>query len=123
MAHIWREEKGKMENRKMKNNKIENNKISPFIAPHSEDAPTKEELDRRSRQYNRLMALGLDPTLIDDTQVGRERENPYAIQAMILINQDKEVPEELIRKIKKYDQKYNQKKRKQAKKSKQKNLN
>lgn len=123
MAHIWREEKGKMENRKMKNNKIENNKISPFIAPYSEDAPTKEELDRRSRQYNRLMALGLDPTLIDDTQVGRERENPYAIQAMILINQDKEVPEELVRKIKKYDQKYNQKKRKQAKKSKQKNLN
>ena len=121
MAHIWREEKGKMENRKMKNNKI-----SPFIAPHSADAPTKEELDRRSRQYNRLMALGLDPTLIDDTQVGRERENPYAIQAMILINQDKEVPEELIQKIKKYDQKYsqkyNQKKRKQAKKSKQKNL-
>lgn len=112
-----------MENRKMKNNKIENNKISPFIAPYSEDAPTKEELDRRSRQYNRLMALGLDPTLIDDTQVGRERENPYAIQAMILINQDKEVPEELVRKIKKYDQKYNQKKRKQAKKSKQKNLN
>lgn len=123
MAHIWREEKGKMENRKMKNNKIENNKISPFIAPHSEDAPTKEELDRRSRQYNRLMALGLDSALIDDTQVGRERENPYAIQAMILINQDKEVPEELIRKIKKYDQKYNQKKRKQAKKSKQKKLN
>lgn len=121
MAHIWREEKGKMENRKMKNNKI-----SPFIAPHSADAPTKEEFDRRSRQYNRLMALGIDPTLIDDTQVGRERENPYAIQAMILINQDKEVPEELIQKIKKYDQKYNQKynqkKRKQAKKSKQKNL-
>lgn len=109
-----------MENRKMKNNKI-----SPFIAPHSADAPTKEELDRRSRQYNRLMALGIDPTLIDDTQVGRERENPYAIQAMILINQDKEAPEELIQKIKKYDQKYsqkyNQKKRKQAKKSKQKN--
>ncbi len=115
MAHIWREEKGKMENRKMKNNKIESNKISPFIAPYSEDAPTKEELDRRSRQYNRLMALGIDPTLIDDTQMGRERENPYAIQAMILINQDKEVPEELIQKIKKYDQKYNQKKRKQAK--------
>lgn len=112
-----------MENDKIKNDKMKNDKIPPFIAPHSEDAPTKEELDRRSRQYNRLMALGLDPTLIDDTQVGRERENSYAIQAMILINQDKEVPEELIRKIKKYDQKYNQKKRKQAKKSKQKNLN
>ena len=42
-----------MENRKMKNDKIENNKISPFIAPHSEDAPTKEELDRRSRQIGR----------------------------------------------------------------------
>jgi len=59
--------------------------------------------------------------------VGRERENTYAIQAMILINRDKEAPEELIQKIKKYDQKYsqkyNQKKRKQAKKSKQKNLN
>lgn len=41
MAHIWREEKEKMENRKIKNNKIKNNKISPFIAPHSEDAPTK----------------------------------------------------------------------------------
>lgn len=113
-----------MENKKMKNNKIESNKISPFIAPYSEDAPTKEELDRRSRQYNRLMALGIDPTLIDDTQVGRERENPYVIQAMILINQDKEAPEELIQKIKKYDQKYsqkyNQKKRKQAKKTKQK---
>jgi len=51
----------------MENDKIKNDKIPPFIAPHSEDAPTKEELDRRSRQYNRLMALGLDPTLIDDT--------------------------------------------------------
>ena len=101
-----------MKNKNMENEKSINNRIPPFIDPHSEDTPTKEELDRRSRQYDRLMALGIDSTLIDDTQVGREIENPYVIQAMILINQDKDVPEELAQKIKKY----NQKKRKHVKK-------
>lgn len=100
MAHIRQEEGDKA---------MQNNEISSFIAPYSEAAPTKEELDRRSRQYDRLMALGINPTLIDDTQVDREREDPYVIQAMLLINQDKDVPEELAQKVRKYNQKIQRK--------------
>ena len=35
---------------------------------YSTNAPTKEELAKRQRKYNRLIKLGIDPTLVvDDT--------------------------------------------------------
>ena len=76
--------------------------IQPIIPPHSLEPVTEEELARRKRQYNRLLDLGIDPTLVTE---GNEKEDPFVLQALILINQDKEVPPELAQKVREYTKK------------------
>lgn len=76
----------------------------PFIAPGSDVKPTKEELKKRQKKYNMLERIGVKTTIVGG-DVDPEYENPYRIEAMILINQDKDVPEELIQKIEEYDKK------------------
>lgn len=93
-------------------NNIEQSSIkkpSPYIAPYSDIAVTKEELERRKRRYYRLKKIGVNPTIIVDADNDNttEKENPYRIEAMILINRDEDVPEELLKKIKKYDMEHN----------------
>ena len=83
-------------------------KPKPYIAPYSDIPVTKEELEKRQRKYYRLKKIGVNPTLIvEDGNGEAETENPYRIQAMIMINRDEEVPDELIEQIKKYDMEHN----------------
>lgn len=74
----------------------------PFIAPGSEKKPTSAEIRKRQDKSKKLKKIGVSTTLLtssDDTAC----ENPYRIQAMILINQDKEVPAELVKQIEDFD--------------------
>ncbi len=90
----------------MNNNTLKspkNKKPAPFIAPGSEIPVTPEELERRKRKRQRLEKLGIDPTKIVDDG---ESENPYLVEAMVYISQDKDVPEEILRKIKQYDEEH-----------------
>ena len=74
----------------------------PFIAPGSDVKPTEEELKKRQKKYNILERIGVKTTLVRG-DVDPELANPYRIEAMLLISQDKDVPEELIKKIEEYD--------------------
>lgn len=80
-------------------------KPTPFYAPGSTTPVTQEELEIRKRRYHRMLSIGIDPTLLVDV----EHENPYRVEAMLLINKDKEIPKELLEKIKKYDEEYKKK--------------
>ena len=94
----------------MKNNNQKQQSVkkpAPYIAPYSDVPVTKEELEKRKRKYFQLKKVGVNPTLIVDDNEDKEEENPYRIQAMILINRDEEVPEELIKQIQKYDKEHN----------------
>jgi hypothetical protein len=84
----------------------QNNAVSkpqPFIAPGSEKKLTPEEINKRKIKFERLEKIGEKHTIITGYDAEGETENPYRIKAMILINQDKDVPEELIRQIEEYD--------------------
>ena len=74
---------------------------TPFIASNATQ-PSSDEIARRKRKYDRLISIGVDPTLLSSDEP--EKENPYIIEAMVLINEDKDVPPELLEKIKKYNQ-------------------
>ena len=84
----------------------QNNTVSkpqPFIAPGSEKKVTQEEINKRRIKFERLEKIGEKHTVITGNDGEGETENPYRIQAMILINQDKDVPEELLKQIEEYD--------------------
>lgn len=91
----------------MNNNEKRNtSKPEPFYAPYSDVPITNEEIEKRKRKYYRLKVIGVDPNIIiDDENI--ESENPYIVEAMIIINRDKDVPPELIEKVKKYDLDHN----------------
>ena len=79
-------------------------KPSPFIAPGSEKKPSTDELKKRQIKFERLEKIGEKHTIVTGQDITEgEMENPYRIKAMVLINQDKDVPEELIRQIEEYD--------------------
>ena len=82
-------------------------KPQPYIAPYSDVPLTKEDLDKRQRKYYRLKKIGVNPTVIVDDSEDGEIENPYRIEAMILINRDEEVSDELLKKIQQYDKEHN----------------
>ncbi len=89
-----------------KQNKNQNKKKpAPFYAPGSTTPVTQDELTKRKKRYNRMLSIGIDPTLLTED----EHENPYRIEAMLLINQDKDIPKELLEKIRIHDEEYRKK--------------
>ena len=85
---------------------LQKKKPAPFYAIGSTIPITQEELNKRKTRYRRLMAMGINPMLIVDTENADEHENPYRVEVMLLINQDKEVPQELVEKMQQYDKEY-----------------
>lgn len=75
-------------------------KLEPFIAPHSLEPVTPEELLRRQKCEEKLNEIGVYPSIIDDNI---EYENPYRAEAACMILRGEDVPEELKEKIKKHD--------------------
>lgn len=66
---------------------------------------SKEEIERRIRLIERSKQIESSITQFGD-HFGQEHENPYKAEAMLnYINKDKDVPDELIEKIKRYEQK------------------
>ncbi len=87
----------------MKNDsKVILQKPKPFIAPGSEIPVTLEEIERRKRILKRLEEIGENPTRVTED----EYVNPYKLEVISLINEDKEVPEELMKKIEEFDKKH-----------------
>ena len=79
-------------------------KPKPFIAPGSETPITSEEIKKRERRIELLEMIGEHPTRVTNV----EFENPYRLKAIALIYEDKDIPEELLEKIKKFDEEHDQ---------------
>lgn len=77
-------------------------KPKPFIAPGSETPITSEEIKKREKRIQLLELIGEHPTRVTDD----EFENPYRLKAIALISEDKDIPEELLEKIKKFDEEH-----------------
>ena len=90
--------------------KEKNRAIEPFFAIGSSVKPTKEEIEKRKIKYQRMLEIGVDTAILRE----EENENPYRIEAVVLINQGMEVPQDLLIKIKKYDEEYAEVKKKQT---------
>jgi hypothetical protein len=60
-------------------------------------------MERRQIRYQRLEKLGINPIMLNHDDSCEEHENPYRVEIMVLINQDKEIPQELIEKMRAYD--------------------
>jgi hypothetical protein len=75
-------------------------KPKPFIAPGSETPITSEEIKKREKRIELLELIGEHPTRVTDD----EFENPYRLKAIALISEDKDIPEELLEQIKKFDE-------------------
>lgn len=59
---------------------------------------TQEDIERRERRIARAEELGLSFTRIDDST---ESENPYHIRAIMHILADEEIPEDVMKHLKK----------------------
>ena len=77
-------------------------KPKPFIAPGSQNPITEEDIKKRQRKIERLEQIGERPTRVTED----EYENPYKLQAIALIEGDKDVPDELIKKIEEFEKTY-----------------
>lgn len=77
-------------------------KPKPFIASGSQTPITEEDIKKRKRKIERLEQIGERPTRVTE----EEYENPYKLQAIALIEEDKDVPEELIKQIKEFEKTY-----------------
>jgi len=78
-------------------------KPSPFYAFGSTTPISKEEMERRQIRYQRLEKIGINPIMLNHDDAFEEKENPYKVEIMVLVNQDKEIPHELIEKMRAYD--------------------
>lgn len=76
-----------------------------FFAPESNIPITQEEIEKRKRRVARAEAIGSSITRVTTEP---EHENPYRAQALAYIIEDKDIPDELLLKIKEYDLKYDQ---------------
>ena len=74
-------------------------KPEPFIAPESQKPISNDEIEKRKRMIARLEQIGENPTRVTDN----EYENPYKLEAIALIAEDKDVPEELMEKIEEFE--------------------
>ena len=77
-------------------------KPKPFIAPGSQESVTNEDIEKRKRKIERLEQIGERPTRVTE----EEFENPYKLQAIALIEADKDIPEELLKKIKDFEKEH-----------------
>lgn len=82
-----------------KNPNILLQKPKPFIVPGSQNPVTAEEIERRKRRIERLEKIGERPTRVTE----EEYVNPYKLKAIALISEDKDVPEELMKKIEDFE--------------------
>lgn len=78
-------------------------KPAPFIAFGSTEPISKEEIEKRKRIIERAEKLGIKVTSLD-TEL--EYENPYKVEALVYIMNDEPVPDELIMKIKEFEESY-----------------
>lgn len=76
-------------------------KPAPFIAFGSTEPISKEEVEKRKRIIERAEKLGIKVTSLD-TEL--EYENPYKVEALVYIMDDKPVPDELIKKIQDFEE-------------------
>ena len=86
-----------------KNSIEKKTKPAPFIAFGSAEPISKEEVEKRKRIIERAEKLGIKVTSLD-TEL--ENENPYTVEALIYIMEDKPVPEELVKKIQDFEEKH-----------------
>lgn len=82
-----------------------NDKPAPFIAFGSTEPISDEEIEKRKRIIERAEKLGIHVTSLD-TEV--EYENPYKLEALVFIWDDKPVPEELMKKIEEFESSHKQ---------------
>lgn len=93
-----------MKQKRNTQDKLEVNKIPPFIAPGSLEPVTPAELEKRKRRIARAEAIGLSIMRVTSEQIyDEEYENPYHVEALRYILQDKDVPEEVLQKIKDFE--------------------
>ncbi len=84
-------------------------KPAPFIAPGSTIPVSKKEIESRKQKNELLKRIGINPYKFTSED---EHENPYRVQAMILINQGKDIPMELLNKIEQHDKEYAERQKK-----------
>ena len=82
------------------NRVVKLDKPAPFIAFGSTEQISNEEIEKRKRVIERAEKLGIHVTSLD---VEVEYENPYKVEALIYIWEDKEVPEDIIKKMKEFE--------------------
>ncbi len=81
-----------------------NKNLKPFIAPDSTIKITQDDIEKRKRRIAKAEEIGQSITRVDSDDSGHE--NPYRVQALCYIMQDLEVPTELKKKIKEFDEKH-----------------
>lgn len=89
---------------KARENTIKKPVLTPFIAPGSTTAVTNKELEKRRRKIQRAEALGISLTKVHNNE--NEYENPYKVEALMYILNDKDVPKDLQRKIELFDEQH-----------------
>ena len=67
--------------------------------PESQTPVSNDEIEKRKRMIARLEQIGENPTRVTDN----EYENTYKLEAIALIAEDKDVPEELMKKIEEFE--------------------
>lgn len=86
----------------MTENNIYSDTIKKPSSPHrvvsETERPTQEEIEKRRIRVRRLKSLGINVNMLDGKEEEYE-EDMDKLEASILIMQDKEVPEELERRI------------------------
>ena len=70
---------------------------TPLIVDGQEEL-TQQEFERRLFVEQQLSSVGISTTVFDGENI--DYENPYILEAILLVNQGKEIPEDLKLKIK-----------------------
>lgn len=84
---------------KKKEQQIVSEKPEPFFAYGSQEDVTETELEKRKIRMERAEKIGECFTKVTE----EEWVNPYKIQALALIAEDKSIPEELLKQIEEFE--------------------
>lgn len=71
---------------------------TPLILDGQEEL-TQEEFEKRLFVEQQLSSVGISTTIFDGENI--DYENPYILEAILLVNNGKEIPEDLKQKIRK----------------------